>query len=601
MALYYTLSFDNTATHTFHVSMTIEQPNAQGQIVTLPAWIPGSYMIRDFAKNIVSFKCLNEGKEVNCTLLDKQTWQVDPVIGALDIVYTIYAYDLSVRTAYLDDERAFFNGSSVLLSAKGFENSEHELNIERSSAARSWNVHTTLQAVSVDAAGFGKYCAANYDDLIDHPVEIADAEIGSFVLDDVSHDLIITGHKGSDLSGMVEDLEKICKVHCNLFGGYPKAGKSNVSYKFLTMVVDNGYGGLEHRDSTALLCSRKDLLRQGEKAAGEQRNDYIQFLGLCSHEYFHTWNIKRIKPTPFLDYQLDQEQYTEDLWFYEGVTSYYDDLALVRSGIITTEKYLDLLSCGITRVLRCEGRFQQTVTESSFYAWSKFYKQDENASNAIVSYYSKGAVVALCLDLMIRQNSLQHSSNEQNSLDDLMRALWSRAQQGLGSSTPEIIAEANKLVAQPLNEFFQQALYSTNDLPVSELLAMVGVEMNLRPRSSDADKGGVTKAALPKSFLGIDVQETSGQLSIRVCHANSPAIQAGLSAKDKIVAINGLKASKSMLWQLLLEKSAGEQLVFHVFRRDRLVEVSVDLASPKNDTCSLVLVNESLSKGWLSI
>lgn len=618
----YFLYFSNKHAHIFDVTLAISRPNPKGQVLTLPAWIPGSYMIRDFAKNIVSLKCLSEGKPVRCLPLDKQTWQVEPVAGELEVVYQVYAFDLSVRTAYLDDERAFFNGSSVFLAAQGLENHEHELTIVQPTTSEAsdesidestvidtapWSVNTTLKPVQVDSLGYGVYYAQNYDELIDHPVEIADVEHAAFDLDGVKHELIITGHKGSDLAGMIYDIEKICRVHCELFGGYPKDSSlrddENQRYQFLTMVVDNGYGGLEHRHSTALLCARKDLLRYGEKAQGVFRDDYIQFLGLCSHEYFHTWNIKRIKPQMFLNYQLDKEQYTEDLWFYEGVTSYYDDLALVRSSIISQEKYLDLLSHMITRVTRCEGRFEQTVTESSFYAWSKFYKQDENASNTIVSYYSKGALVALCLDLMIRK----HSSN-MHTLDTLMRVLWVRTQQGLGTDTADVILEANKLVCDDLSgsshflaDFWEQALYSTDDLPVAQLLENVGVDMQMRARVSATDKGGATKVRPPQSYLGIDVSESAGTAKIRVCHAKSPAMHAGLSAKDSLVAIDNLKASKASVWQLLCDKKPGEQVEFHVFRRDRLLKFTVSLGEPKLDTCVLKLSNSEATKGWLSL
>ncbi|MGD8927124.1 MAG: peptidase M61, partial [Thioalkalispiraceae bacterium] len=401
--------------HIFQVILKIDEPDPHGQILWLPAWIPGSYMIRDFAKNIISISAACKKKSIVIQKQDKQTWLCQPCDGPLTVTYSIYAWDMSVRTAHLDTTHAFFNGSSVFLAVKGQEDLSHSVNIKlpRGKHYSSWRVATTLPRRDTELFSPGSYHAQNYEELIDHPVEIGAFIELNFDLENITHHIVITGKQHADLERLRSDVKSICRTHIKMFGELPDIKE----YMFLLTVVGNGYGGLEHRSSSALICNRKDL---PAKHMTQPSDDYINLLGLFSHEYFHTWNVKRIKPASFIPYSLTHESYTELLWAFEGITSYYDELALIRSQTIEEKNYLELLGKNITRVLRTSGRQKQTLIESSFDAWTKFYKQDENAPNAIVSYYVKGGLFALALDLKIRE-----LTDYRKSLDDVIRSLWS--------------------------------------------------------------------------------------------------------------------------------------------------------------------------------
>ena len=477
--------------HLFEVSCSVADPDPSGQIFSLPAWIPGSYMIREFARHIVSIRAVNRGKPVRMAKLDKQSWQAQPVAGLLSVTCEVYAWDLSVRGAHLDTTHGFFNGACVFLRPQGQEQAPCELEIRRPGGARyrGWRVATSMQRKGAKPYGFGAYAAADYDELIDHPVEMGTFSLATFRARGVPHDIAITGRprseRGADMRRLRRDLKKICEHHIGFFGGAAPMKR----YVFLVTALGEGYGGLEHRASTALLCSRDDL-PGAENPAGEKPlpERYRTFLGLASHEYFHTWNVKRIKPAAFVPYDLDRENYTTLLWAFEGITSYYDDLALVRCGLISKSEYLELLGRTITQYLRTPGRKRQTVAESSFDAWTKYYRQDENSPNAIVSYYGKGSLVALCLDLLIRGKT-----RGRKSLDDVMRALWRRhGLSGIGVEEDGVERVAEEVTGLELRAYFDAWLRSTRDLPLPELLAAHGVKFELRPAYSEGgdDRGG---------------------------------------------------------------------------------------------------------------
>src|SRR5581483_4613820 len=325
--------------------------------------------------------------------------------------------------AHLDTTHAFFNGPSVFLKVEGREDDPCEVEIlpPKGARYRSWRVATAMRRKDAGPNGFGTYRADNYDELIDHPVEIGAFTLPAFRACGVPHGVALTGRHRADMDRLCRDLKVLCETQIRFFGEPAPMDR----YLFLVTAVGEGYGGLEHRSSTALLCSRDDLPQKG---VAEVTNGYRTFLGLASHEYFHTWNVKRIRPAAFSPYDLNRESYTTLLWAFEGITSYYDDLLLVRSGLITRDAYLELLGKAVTSVLRAPGRLKQTVEESSFDAWIKYYRQDENAPNAMVSYYVKGGLVALCLDLLIRSET-----QGRRSLDRVMRALWKRyGQKGVG-------------------------------------------------------------------------------------------------------------------------------------------------------------------------
>jgi predicted metalloprotease with PDZ domain len=343
------------------------------------------------------------------------------------------------------------------------------------------------------------------------------------------------------------------------------------------MVVGQGSGGLEHRSSTSLICGREGLPQPGQTGVSEA---YRDFLGLCSHEYFHTWNIKRIKPAAYQPYDLQQEVYTDLLWAFEGITSYYDDLALLRCGLIEQDSYLELLAQTMTRVQRGKGSRRQSAAESSFNAWTKFYKQDENAQNAIVSYYAKGCLIALCIDLKMRQ-----LSQSKYSLDDVMRQLWqSWNEAGVGIEPNTIQDLVCSIVESDLHDFMQTLIYSSEALPLQELLNSVGIKMNFRSAGDQKDKGGKKhQGPLSEVDFGAFVEESNGGLKIIRVREDGSAQAAGLSANDVIIAVNELKLTLSQLEKQLSLAAIGEQWKIHAFRRDELMEFQITLAAARND------------------
>lgn len=560
--------------HLFRVSMTVSDPDKNGQVFRLPAWIPGSYMIREFAKNIVQIRASCQNKAIGLVKTDKHTWQADPCDGPITLSYEVYAWDLSVRSAHVDQTHAFFNGSSVFLEAAGQENRPHIVDIKKpdSPDASTWRVITALPEDKASRYGFGTYIAKDYDELIDSPVEMGNFVLGKFEVCGVPHEIAITGKVPNlDLKRIEDDLKKICETEIAFFE--PETRKAPVSrYVFFVMVVKNGYGGLEHRASTALLCSRSSLPSKNRTENPQQKidEDYLQFLGLCSHEYFHTWNVKRIKPAVFAPYDLQQETYTRLLWMFEGFTSYYDDLTIVRSGITDVSTYLHQIAQTINNVSRGRGRFKQSIADASFDAWIKYYRQDENTPNALVSYYTKGSLVALALDLSIRLGT-----GNSKSLDDVMRALWHRYGRdfydGKNSGITDTEAEAiiEEISGLDLQEFFRKYIYGTVELPLADLFASFGISMN--DANTDVKPG-----------LDIRLKRSGSDCVVTHVFEGGAAHRAGISAGDVLLAIDGLRVASENpavnLEKQLSRYSIGEKVEVYVFRRDELMKFDVILA-----------------------
>ncbi len=578
--------------HLFEVTLTIGKPDSEGQLLSLPAWIPGSYMVREFARNIISISASSDGRKHKLKKLDKHTWLASPCKGLLEVTYQVYAWDLSVRAAHLDQTHGFFNGTGVFLKAHGKEALPHIVDIQapEGDAFAGWRVATSLRELKARRHRFGTYIADDYDELIDHPVEMGEFELISFQAHGVPHEMAITGQVPNlDSKRLAADLKKICEEQITLFEPASKAAPMS-RYVFLTLAVGDGYGGLEHRASTALICARNDLPALGQ---AELTDGYRGFLGLCSHEYFHTWNVKRIKPAAFAPYDLDQENYTTLLWMFEGFTSYYDDLILLRSGVIDAPAYLKLLEKTINGVMRSSGRQKQTVAESSFDAWTKYYRQDENAPNAIVSYYAKGSLVALLLDLIIRRDT-----RGRRSLDDVMRALWRRygrqfysARGGFGVEDHELENLFDEVTGLTLKSIFDLAVRSTRDLPLEDAFARLGIALN------DQRKAG-------KPSLNVRVQQDGGLCKLASVHERGPAHQAGLSAGDILIAVDSLRVTGSNLDGLLQRYRVGDVVQVHAFRRDELMSFSVTLESDATPNFSLLMRDKpfaaaKLRKAWL--
>ena len=592
--IHYQIRAHDLALHLFEVTLTIAAPNKAGQELSLPAWIPGSYMIRDFARNIVQIKAESKGKAVRLKKLDKQTWRAAPCDHALTVRYQVYAWDMSVRSAHLDQTHGFFNGSSVFLRVHDQESLPHVVDIVRPQGAAyaKWRVATAMPELKAKRYGFGSYVAENYDALIDHPVEMGEFALMRFKAHGVAHDFVVTGKVPNlDQARLCADLKKICEAQIAFFE--PVTKKAPVSrYVFMTQAVGDGYGGLEHRASTALICARADLPVKGQ---AEMSEGYRGFLGLCSHEYFHTWNVKRIKPAVFAPYALERETYTPLLWLFEGFTSYYDDLILLRSGVIDEAAYMKLLAKTINGVLRGSGRLKQSVAESSFDAWTKYYRQDENATNSIVSYYTKGSLVALTLDLTIRTET-----KGRKSLDDVMRLLWRRygrdfyslgSKSGRGLTESELEAVFDEVTGLQLKSVFDRAVRGTKDLPLEPLLAKVSVYLE--------DKHTATQPA-----LGVKTSRQGNDCKLAAVYEGGVAHQAGLSAGDVLIAIDDLRVTATNLDMLLKRYRNGDTLQIHAFRRDELMVFTAQIKADTTPQFALTIQEKpvasvSLRKSWL--
>jgi len=568
-AIHYTIVPKDLAGHLFNVTVTVANPDPDGQVFALPAWIPGSYMIREFARNIVRIRAESGGTAVALTKLDKHSWRAAPGVGPLTLHYEIYAWDLSVRAAHLDQTHGFFNGTSVFLRVLGQETLAHQVDIQRplDPAAKTWRVATAMPEAGARRYGFGVYAAANYDELIDHPVEMGDFELATFQAHGIAHDIVITGRVPNlDMARLQADLKAICETQIAFFE--PKTKRAPLArYVFMTMAVGDGYGGLEHRASTALICARADLPSLATPKAAEPGEGYLRFLGLCSHEYFHTWNVKRIKPAAFAPYDLQAENYTPLLWLFEGFTSYYDDLMLVRAGIIGEATYFKLQAKTIGGVLRGSGRLKQSVADSSFDAWSKYYRQDENSPNAIISYYTKGSLIALAFDLTIRARTIGAKS-----LDDVMLALWERYGRdfyngaGRGVTEQEVEALFDEVSGLKLKTMFERYVRGTDDLPLAKLYAPLGVKL------VDERKNGKVSldAGIGRDPIGAKLTQV---------HEGGAAHQAGLSALDVVIAIDGLRVNGNPpnVDTLLARYRVGDRVTVHAFRRDELMAFDVTL------------------------
>jgi predicted metalloprotease with PDZ domain len=553
--IHYRIEVADPHAHLFRVTLTITQPQAM-QVVSLPVWIPGSYLVREFAKNLQKLVARQGRKVLPATQMDKCSWQIacDPD-HALELIYEVYAWDNSVRTAWLDSQRGFFNGTSLCLRVQGQEDAAHELTLASGAAPADWQVATGLTPLKTERRGWGRYRAAHYDELVDCPMELGNFWSGEFKAGGTPHRFVIAGAPPSfDGSRLLADAQRICETAIRFWHAEGRAtGRSGKppfrNYLFLLNATDDGYGGLEHRNSTALICGRRDLPRAGAKP-GE---GYTTLLGLISHEYFHSWNVKRLRPAEFARYDYTQENYTQLLWFFEGFTSYYDDLLLRRAGLIDDLVYLRLLNKSVNQLQQTPGRLLQSVAQASFDAWVKYYRVDENTPNATVSYYGKGALVALCIDLTLRAES-------RHSLDDVMRALWQRCAAG-PMHEEDLLAVLRELSGRSWSREIQRWVHGTGELPLRELLEQHGVRVHEEP-------------AQLAQRLGLRVTESGGGVQVKTVLRGGAAEQAGLAAGDEWLGVEVGTGKSGSSWRLgklddLLLYAGDQDRVQALVARDR--------------------------------
>jgi len=571
--IHYRIEVADAAAHQFKVTLTIADPAPEQQL-SLPVWIPGSYMVREFSRHLSLLQARQGTQPRPLVQLAKDRWSVATSgRAALVVTYFAYAFDPSVRTAWLCDDRGFFNTTSLCLAVEGRTAEPHRLELYRLPAG--WDVATGMTRVDAPAkpgkavkgakaapARTQVFESADYDELADHPFELGPFWRGSFTAGGVVHEFVVSGAWPQfDGARLLADAKRICDQQIAFWHGSGKPPFAR--YVFMLYATEDGYGGLEHRASTALIAARKDLPRLGVAGTND---GYVTLLGLISHEYFHTWNVKRLKPAEFLPYDFSQENYTELLWFFEGFTSYYDDLFLLRAGLIDAARYVKLVGRAMNGVRQSPGQHVQSVAEASFDAWVKYYRADENTPNSTVSYYTKGSLVALRLDLALRAGG-------KATLDDVMRALWRDAPGG-GVTEELILKTVSRLGGKALAAELRGWVHERGELDVLPALARVGVEPEV-------------EALTLATELGIRVSEgpVTG-VQVKAVLAGGAGAAAGLSAGDEILAVDGWRVRRlddALAW---VRTGAAFELLVVRQQRVRTLAVADRLAERRDAAAS---------------
>ncbi|HVE87984.1 MAG TPA: PDZ domain-containing protein [Myxococcales bacterium] len=564
-AVRYRVSMPQPHTHLFQVEARF--PAADDVLTAvLPVWTPGSYLVREYARHLQDVTAIAEdGEALPIQRPDKRSFRVASRGRPVLFRYRVYANELTVRTSHLDGSHGYFNGATLFLYAEAMRAREHRVRVE---APAGWQTFVALESQGED------FVAADYDELVDSPFEVGPQQPLHFHAAGVPHQVVLWGDAPLDRDKLLGDLQRVCETESKLFGGLPMK-----RYLFLVYLTDKGRGGLEHKASTALLFPRQGLTN----AKG-----WEDFLTLAAHEYFHLWNVKRIKPRALVPFDYSQEVYTQLLWAFEGATSYYDNLLVRRAGMMSAWRYLTRAGEALTALHGTPGRRVQTLVDASFVSWIKHYRPDENSPNSAISYYLKGELVALLLDLELRR-----ATSDARSLDDVMRLLWSRYGDERGVPEDGVEAAASEVAGKDLGPFFDRALRSTEELDYSAF-AHVGLEARFRVRESAGDKGGTPprwKGAelRPRGWLGLS---TKGQNAVASVLDGSPAMLAGIYPDDELLALDGYKVDGGSLLQRIDDRRPGESVTLTLFRRDKLLSVPVTLGQKPADAVYLAKVDK---------
>lgn len=564
-AVHYRVAMPHPHSHLFEVEATFPAgPDVLDAV--LPVWTPGSYLVREFARHVRDVTATSpDGQPLPVRRVDKRTWRVQARGHAVTLRYRVYANELTVRTSHLDGSHGYFNGATLLLYTEATRGQEHHVTV---AAPEGWRTFCAL-----DRRG-DTFVAPDYDELVDSPFEVGPHTPLTFTAAGVPHEVVVWGDSVPDAERLCSDMQRICETQAALYGGLPLK-----RYLFLVYLTDKGRGGLEHKASTALVFPRAGLATN---------RGWEDFLTLVAHEYFHLWNIKRVKPAALVPFDYAQENYTTLLWAFEGATAYYDNLFVRRAGLMSAARYLIRLGETLTALHATPGRKVQTLAEASLVSWVKHYRPDESSPNTAISYYLKGEVVSALLDLEIRR-----ATRDARGLDDVMRVLWRRHGDGPGVPEDGVEAAASEVAGVDLTPFFDRTLRSTEELDYS-VFAHVGLEVVFRVRESTSDKGGTPGARgkageqKPKGWLGVT---TKGACTLATVLEGSPAMEAGLYPEDDVVALDGWRVDGAGLLARTEDRRPGDTVKVTLFRRDRLLEVPVVLGQKPADAAYLVRVD----------
>ena len=556
LTIHYQVAMPQPESHLFEVTLLVQGWQESVLNLKMPVWTPGSYLVREYSRHVQDFAADtgDQWHSLPSCKLSKNHWQIETAIASqIRVRYRVFANELSVRTNHLDATHGYFNGAALLFFIPGLEQQPIQVTIVPPHP--DWQVTTPLPSVS---GAVNTFEAKDFDTLVDSPFEIGCQRLYNFEVLGKPHQLAIWGQGNADPERIIEDTKKIIEVEADLFGGLPYE-----RYVFLLHLAATGFGGLEHKEACSLIYPRFGF---------RAKDKYNRFLQLVAHEFFHLWNVKRIRPKALEKFDYEQENYTTSLWFCEGTTSYYDLVIPLRAGIYDAKTFLEGISKEITQLQTTPGRNVQPLSESSFDAWIKLYRRDANSNNCQISYYLKGEMVSFLLDLLIRA---RHENKR--SLDDVMRLMWQRFGKEEIGYTPQQLRDAIESVAQTdLSDFFNRYIDGTDELPFDEYLEPFGLQLY------------TVEVEEPLPHLGLNVKADNGKEIIQFVEAGSPAQEAGINPGDELLAIDGFRVTADQLSDRLKDYNPGDTVKLSVFHQDSLCTLSLTLAAPRSNRYQVV-------------
>ncbi len=569
-SVHYTLSMPAPHTHLFEVEMRLDGGRGK-QTVGMPVWTPGSYLIREYARNVQDIEAHSaDGSMLVLNKTDKNHWEVKGKRGQdIIISYKVYAFEHSVRTSYLNSDHALVVPASVLMYWQNNQNRKHKLHIQ---LPDTWSTITTALE-PFNQTGNVDFEARNYDELVDSPLELGNQHVIDFTVLGKPHTMALYGSSNYVDSILVADFTKIIEAEAEIYDGLPYE-----HYNFI-FHLEEGRGGLEHAGSSVNFISRWSF---------NDEKKYKSFLALVAHEFFHTWNVKRLYPIGIATFDYDNENYLSELWMAEGFTSYYDELILQRIGLSDTKSYLDVLKDEINALESRPGRRHQSVAESSWDTWIKFYRRNEHSHNSTISYYNKGHLLALLLDLKIIAGS-----SGKAGLDDVMLQLYqdfALKQKGYTGKDVQTVCESKS--GLDLDSFFQRYVNGLDPLPYADIFNLAGL--------------GLDSTTEKSAYLGTRLREKNGRVVITRISEDSPAWKAGLNVNDELIALDGFRV-KSASPQYLGEKVPGDRIVCTVSRNGILRDIHLTIGFTPTAVKSLTQVTEPskqqklVFKKWLGV
>jgi predicted metalloprotease with PDZ domain len=578
MEILFTVGMSRPHTHMLEVDIEIKH-RADGpaeQLLMMPVWTPGSYLVREFARHVQDFAATDgAGQQLKSEKVNKNTWRVR-TNGARNwhATYKVYANELSVRTSELNSGHAYWNNAALLMYPEGQLKAPSTVRVL---APDVWKVATGLPAA---AGQRNTFSAPNFDVLYDSPFEVSNFKTISFAVKGVPHRIVIDGEGNYEADRLKRDVQKIVESQIEIMGGeIPYA-----DYTFILHLRSNAGGGLEHLNSTSLGYPRFGFSDGSARTTSSSPNPavpgqptYRSFLSLVSHEFFHLWNVKRLRPDVLGPFDYNQENYTKLLWVAEGITDYYSDVALRRAGLISEQDFLSATARSFQQLQNTPGRLVQSVEESSFDTWIKFYRQDENSINSQVSYYDKGGILGLLLDLEIR-----NKSSNAKSLDDVLRHLYNEFYKKGRNYTPEDFQKTVELMAgSSFEEFFSKYVRGREELDYNASLAAAGLKL---------DRGIRTEGTKPveRVYFGADTAQEGDRLVVRRVYAGSPAYDQGLNTGDQIVALDNMRVTKELFDARMAAKKPGELINLTIFRFDDLSTLLIKLGGRTEGTYRIV-------------